>query len=868
MKALILCFALGIFVDATGQNYYALHLKTSDSLQQLLNNAQYDSTKIRLLNEIAVEHGRFNEMPQMLDYVQQGLDLAKKTIDIHGEAISTMNLGQYFNYIDKYSEALPYANKAIQLFTSLKDNEGIATVYYVQGLWQYMRADHLNEAIENFKKAEEIYKIVNNRSLLASIEEKIGMIHFDLHNYSEAMKHMKTSLNLLTELNDKSGMAGEFNNIGLLYQEIGNYSEALKCYIESAKLRGLKRLGFNAMELYRIQGYYDEVLKVYFDELKRKVDIDRNDTNRIQRIKIIIGGVYVDKGDFDEAIHFLQEGIQTYNDKGLYWLLAGYESLAEAYLQKAKRVSNPKLTYFMDSAIYTINRALELNKTTAVSTNRERRQFNFTFLLAKGYLNRGTNTNNRVDLKKSLEILQNLDSDVKKINTPLTFKDYYQNLSEVYFRLGQYKEAYQYITYYNIQKDSIYNNESSQKIQKLRTQFEIDKAVADEKTENEKLALQEKARHEKAFADEKLKEQQVSAEEKARHEKAEYDESLRHERVLADQKLQQQQLILRQKLLDSKTLADERARLQKIENDEKLQHERALYEEQIKHQKTIAEQKRKQEHVLAEKEKRNNQMLAGSSVLFISGLFTVLYTRQRMQKRRAIEKADALHRMAELELQSLRAQLNPHFMFNSLNAIQELIMKDDTANSHIYLSRFSKLLRMLLENASQPFIPLQKEIDFLNLYLSLEKLRIPDLEYSMNIDPDLDPSRLMTPNMMLQPYIENAIWHGLSHKKTDRKLLVNMKKTVSGILFEIIDNGVGRKKANEMRSIYRKEHQSKGMELLAKRFELLSKQYGTQIQTTIIDLVNDNESAGTKIDISVPVSLTEIKSTNDPIGVN
>jgi len=221
------------------------------------------------------------------------------------------------------------------------------------------------------------------------------------------------------------------------------------------------------------------------------------------------------------------------------------------------------------------------------------------------------------------------------------------------------------------------------------------------------------------------------------------------------------------------------------------------------------------------------------------------------------EKASAAHTMAELELQSLRAQLNPHFMFNSLNAIQELILKEDNDNSHLYLSRFSELLRMLLDNANQPFVSLRKEINLLELYLSLENLRIPDLKYAIEIDPAIDSNRITIPNMMLQPYIENAIWHGLSHKKGERNLKIRISKNEDSIVCEVEDNGVGRKLSAELKSLYRKEHRSRGMELLSKRFNLLSKEYGSEIQTTVEDLHDNGTATGTRVAITVPYSLTE-----------
>jgi len=212
---------------------------------------------------------------------------------------------------------------------------------------------------------------------------------------------------------------------------------------------------------------------------------------------------------------------------------------------------------------------------------------------------------------------------------------------------------------------------------------------------------------------------------------------------------------------------------------------------------------------------------------------------------------------AELELHSLRAQLNPHFMFNSLNAIQELILKEDFDNSHTYLARFAKLLRMLLENAEKPFVSLNSEIDFLGLYLSLEKLRIPDFSFSITVDPSLNTGETLLPNMVLQPYIENALWHGLSQKSGDKNLELIVHRQTGAIIYNVKDNGVGRKKAAEFKSLYRKEHKSKGMELLTRRFKLLNEEFGFEIKTQVSEVMDNDEPGGTLVSINVPNSISE-----------
>ena len=247
--------------------------------------------------------------------------------------------------------------------------------------------------------------------------------------------------------------------------------------------------------------------------------------------------------------------------------------------------------------------------------------------------------------------------------------------------------------------------------------------------------------------------------------------------------------------------------------------------------------------------------VSGGGLIALLSVFFISYQRQRTLKRKAEERAETIHKMTELELQSLRAQLNPHFMFNSLNAIQELILLEENDKSHTYLARFAKLLRMLLENANTPLIQLARELEFLQLYLSLEKLRIPDLQYTIQVAPDILTEQVKIPNMILQPYIENAIWHGLSPKKGTKKLDIHVRQQNGNVVYEIADNGIGRQKAAEMKSAYRKEHKSRGMELLTKRFKLINTEYSSEIKTIIEDVMTDSKAGGTKVFIHVPVAL-------------
>jgi sensor histidine kinase YesM len=131
--------------------------------------------------------------------------------------------------------------------------------------------------------------------------------------------------------------------------------------------------------------------------------------------------------------------------------------------------------------------------------------------------------------------------------------------------------------------------------------------------------------------------------------------------------------------------------------------------------------------------------------------------------------------------------------------------------------------------------------------------------FSINVDSKINTEATMIPNMILQPYIENAIWHGLSPKASDKKLQIRINNENGFTKYEIEDNGVGRKRSAELKSLYRKEHRSKGMELLSKRFKLLAKEYGSDIETNITDVTISEEIKGTLIIIKVPVQFSKSK---------
>jgi hypothetical protein len=214
-------------------------------------------------------------------------------------------------------------------------------------------------------------------------------------------------------------------------------------------------------------------------------------------------------------------------------------------------------------------------------------------------------------------------------------------------------------------------------------------------------------------------------------------------------------------------------------------------------------------------------------------------------------KADLIR----VEQQALLAQMNPHFIFNSLNSVQKYILVNDKDSAQEYLQKFASMIRKVLENSSQPTIILSEEIATLDLYLQLESLRFDNgFDFEIIIE-DNDILHFEIPAMLLQTFVENAVWHGLMNKESRGKIELRFSMVNKElILCEIEDNGIGRRKAAVFKSKDQIKHKSKGTEIIKKRIELLNLKARQKITCQTIDLEeNDAQRSGTLVRLEIPV---------------
>jgi two-component sensor histidine kinase len=243
-------------------------------------------------------------------------------------------------------------------------------------------------------------------------------------------------------------------------------------------------------------------------------------------------------------------------------------------------------------------------------------------------------------------------------------------------------------------------------------------------------------------------------------------------------------------------------------------------------------------------------------LVIIFALIIVEFRRRGIKRIKHDEnlKTEFNKQLAQAETKALRAQMNPHFIFNCLNSINSLVIEQKHEIASDYLIKFSKLIRMILDNSRSETISIEKELEALKIYVLLESVRFDNkFKCIYQIDKNVDTSNIMIPPMLLQPFVENAIWHGLMQKETEGTITIDIKKENEEFLnISIIDDGIGREKAALLKS-KSATHKSHGLKVTSQRIEMMNKLNSTGAQVHIIDLKGDDGNpSGTKVELIIP----------------
>lgn len=259
-------------------------------------------------------------------------------------------------------------------------------------------------------------------------------------------------------------------------------------------------------------------------------------------------------------------------------------------------------------------------------------------------------------------------------------------------------------------------------------------------------------------------------------------------------------------LVDNKVLEDTEQRISQLEKEKELKDE------------------------LIRKKNVFNYSLIGTLIL-LTGLIIFIF--------RTLKKVQTKNK--KIALQSLRREMNPHFIFNSLNSVNHFIATNNELEANQYLTKFSKLMRGVMENSTEDFIPFQQELDLLQNYLALEKTRFTDkFDYEIEVDESLNMQNLQIPGMLIQPFLENAVWHGLRYRMDKGFLKLSFEKSGSYLKILIEDNGIGIEESKKQKTQHQKTREGRGMKNTLERIQLLNDLYKKNITCSVKDKENNN----------------------------
>jgi len=288
-------------------------------------------------------------------------------------------------------------------------------------------------------------------------------------------------------------------------------------------------------------------------------------------------------------------------------------------------------------------------------------------------------------------------------------------------------------------------------------------------------------------------------------------------------------------LVDSIKEVDIEGKLQ----NEILGNKYAVQESRIK--ELLLKQIEKEEAIRSQR-KTILGLIFGISALSVLTYFLVKNIRQK-------QRANTI-----IQLASLRSQMNPHFIFNSLNSVNGFISDNEERKANRYISDFSKLMRTVLNNSNNPTITLADEIKSLEIYMSLEHSRFEDkFDYEIAIDQELNSEEIEVPPMLIQPYIENAVWHGLRYREKKGFLSLHIAQKGSKLIATIEDNGIGRVQSEKLKTAHQQDYKSTGIANTKERIRLLNKLHGENFSVVITDLEINEVAQGTKVVIEMPL---------------
>lgn len=513
-----------------------------------------------------------------------------------------------------------------------------------------------------------------------------------------------------------------------------------------------------------------------------------------------------------EALSFTGTYFQTFNNN---------ESALKAYLKcdsvmQAQENYNEAISVYTNLAsIYTLYNKLDTAQYFFTKSVTAAEQKNHKYL-GRIYTNYSTFLNKTGKDSLALEYANKAISEVKSKNDFEGLPEALQAKAECLIRLEDYDSGFEVFRSVISVKDSLNTISNQASIAELMTKYETEQKEDEiQKLNSEKKIQQLQLEKQKAL---------LAGNALLAKQKQQEIDLLNQNRQIQELKLSQQKESLALKQMEVET------NQRKLELSEK---EKQLNEAELNHQ------------IFSK-----NLILIGSVILLAFVLLVFNQYRINTHRKNDKEKFQLQNQLSEMRLEALRAQMNPHFIFNALNSINRYIIRNSKETASEYLIKFSKLMRIILENSKSPTVTLESEFHALQLYVELEALRFDNkFDFKLNISPEINQGQVSIPPLILQPFVENAIWHGLMNKNERGSINIEVKPKSGNKLFVVIeDNGIGRNSANEYN---KNSHNGKsfGMQITQDRLNAFNNK---ENNLKIVDLYDaNNKPAGTRVEIEI-----------------
>lgn len=700
-------FLVGLFiVCAMGIKVCNGQAGITDTLLQNLNqHPQEDTIRLNLLNKLAIEYPA-KDPGSGLKFADMAIGLAKKLNQKPALAEAYMAKARNYAAKSEPKNTLEAQLLAEDVFYQLNDKPSLIKCIIGISISYYSIANY-TASLRYASKSVTLALQTGDKKLIATSYASMGISYTWLADYPKAIDYYYKELKIVEDLHDKSLIAKTTGNIGVIYYYLKQYPEALK--------------------------YYQQCLKILEEE---------DDKIWVAAALNNIGGVYLETGDYLKAV--------AYNTKALEinQVLNSKKGIANDLVDMGVAYSH--LNNY-DDGFDCLLRAIYLYDKIGAKNNSSIALGHVAMMYCDAppgiLLKQGISPIERYN--KALQLQQKSVKLAHEAKSLSNEADQLKNLSLIYEKQNNYKDALKSYRSYTLLKDSIFNDKKRTEMTRLSIQYDFDKKEADLKAEN----------------------------------------------------------------------AERQARARA----------------ELSRQKVI----------------KNASIIIGL-VLLLSGFTTFAFYKRRNDAHEKQKDAEFKVQVAETEMKALRSQLNPHFIFNSLNSIGDYIARHDKETADIYLVKFAKLMRMILENSEHRTISLEDDLKTLELYIQLEALRLGHkLLYEIVIDEEIDTEIAMVPPMILQPFVENSIWHGISPKEGGGKIIISVKKDGDMIAYTVEDNGIGRTGSAALKAEKNgAARKSFGIKVIQSRINIINEAQKTNAQVEMTDL-----DEGTRVSIQLPYEL-------------